>query len=484
LAAVGPGESAVSTGIWLISILGGNPRKLRDNAGRAAVSPSGAHIAFIAARSQSEIWLMDADGENSRKLLQAAAGDRFLQVQWSPGEQRLAYIKAHTEGDSSQMTIESVPVSGGTSTTILPASAGLGSFCWSSDGRIIYSLAEPPPNSSDMNLWELRVDSSGKPAGSPRRITSWAGLSVVDLSLSADAKRLVLVKAGLQRDLYLAEIKGNTALGAPRRFNLQGRDDLPSAWTPDGQRLFFYSDRNGNWDIFRQGLQERKAQDFIVGPGDQTQPRLSPDGQWLLYWDLPDAGNAKSVSMQLMRIPVSGGVPEKVLQARHGSAVHCSPQRAACILGEPDPANGELIFTSFDPATGRTSELIRVAADLSVPPAWDLSPDGSSIAIVGLDEQRDRIRVIEVDSGSARTIAVGHSAQLEGISWSADGKGWFLSSSSLREAALLYASSTGSFSELWTTSTAVGTPLASPDGRNIAFTVSASNSNAWMVENF
>jgi Tol biopolymer transport system component len=128
--------------------------------------------------------------------------------------------------------------------------------------------------------------------------------------------------------------------------------------------------------------------------------------------------------------------------------------------------------------------LIRVAADLSVPPAWDLSPDGSSIAIVGLDEQRDRIRVIEVDSGSARTIAVGHSAQLEGISWSADGKGWFLSSSSLREAALLYASSTGSFSELWTTSTAVGTPLASPDGRNIAFTVSASNSNAWMVENF
>lgn len=426
---------------------------------------------------------MDADGENPRKLLQAAAGDRVLQVQWSPSEQRIGYIRAHTEGENSQMSIESAPVSGGTSATILPAPTTLGSFCWSSDGRIIYSAAEPSPNSTDMNLWQIPVDRSGsKAAGPPRRITSWAGLSIIDLSLSADAKRLVLVKAGLQRDLYVAELKNNTTLGTPRRFNLQGRDDLPSAWTPDGQRLFFFSDRNGNWDIFQQGLQARKAQDFVLEPGDQTEPRLSSDTHWVLYWDVPGASSSKSAVVQLMRIPISGGVPERVLQARHGATVHCS--RDGCIMAEPDPTNGELVFSRFEAATGRTAELIRVAADVTAPPAWDLSPDGSTVAIVGLEEQKDRVRVIELDSGSARTIAVDHSAQLQGISWSADGKGWFLSSSSVREAALLYASLSGSVSELWTTSTAVGTPLASPDGRNIAFTVSAPNSNAWMIENF
>ena len=38
-------------------------------------------------------------------------------------------------------------------------------------------------------------------------------------------------------------------------------------------------------------------------------------------------------------------------------------------------------------------------------------------------------------------------------------------------------------SKLWTTSTLVGTPLASPDGRHLAFTVSAYNSNTWIIEN-
>jgi len=36
---------------------------------------------------------MGADGESPRKLLQAAPGDRFLQVQWSPKGERIAYIK-------------------------------------------------------------------------------------------------------------------------------------------------------------------------------------------------------------------------------------------------------------------------------------------------------------------------------------------------------------------------------------------------------
>src|SRR5205814_9315334 len=122
----GPGESAETTGIWAISILGGSPRKLRDDAGRASVSPSGTQIAYIGGRSQSEIWIMGADGENPRKLLQAAPGDRFLQVQWSPAGNRIAYIKLHNDDEKSQTTIETVPVSGGVSATILagPSLAG------------------------------------------------------------------------------------------------------------------------------------------------------------------------------------------------------------------------------------------------------------------------------------------------------------------------------------------------------------------------
>jgi len=427
---------------------------------------------------------MGADGESPRKLLQAAPGDRFLQVQWSPNGERIAYIKTHTEGDKSETAIETLPLAGGVSARVLNIS-GLGSFCWSADGRIIYSAEEPPPNQNDMNLWEVPVERSGvKTSGPPRRITSWAGLSLLDLSLSQDGKRLIFVKAGFQRDLYVAELNSNGGLGPPRRFTLEGRNDLPSAWTPDGQWLFFYSDRTGNWDIFRQGLRERRAQDFVLVSGEQIEPRLSPDASWVLYWDYVEGGKEKSAPMRLMRIPLSRGAPEMVLQAAREASLRCAPGHSPCILSEPDRANGELVFSSFDPQRGRIAELIRLAADPAGLPAWDLSPDGSTLAIVDLDEHKDQIRLVELESGSARAVSSGRSARLSGISWSADGRGWFVTSSSAREAAILHVSSNGVVSKLWTTSTSVGTPLASPDGRNLAFVVSAYNSNAWSIENF
>jgi Tol biopolymer transport system component len=427
---------------------------------------------------------MGADGESPRKLLQAAPGDRFLQVQWSPRGDRLAYIRTSTEGENSETTIETLPLAGGVSARILKL-AGLGSFCWSADGRIIYSAAEPPPNQNDMNLWEVPVDRSGvKTAGPPRRITSWVSLSLLDLSLSQDGKRLIFVKAGFQRDLYVAELNNKGGLGPPQRFTLEGRNDLPSAWTPDGQRLFFYSDRTGNWDIFRQGLQERRAQDFVLGPGEQIEPRLSPDASWVLYWDYVEGGNEKPALMRLMRTPISGGAPEMVLQARRGASVRCARGHSPCILSEPDRANGELVFSFFDPEQGKIEELIRLAADPAGLPAWDLSPDGATVAIVDLDEHKDQIRLVELESGSARAVSVGRSARLSSICWSADGRGWFVTNSSAREAAILHVSLNGVVSKLWTTSTAVGTPLASPDGRNLAFAVSAYNSNAWIIENF
>jgi len=45
---------------------------------------------------------------------------------------------------------------------------------------------------------------------------------VLDLSLSQDGKRLIFVKAGFQRDLYVAELNSNGGLGPPRRFTLEG----------------------------------------------------------------------------------------------------------------------------------------------------------------------------------------------------------------------------------------------------------------------
>lgn len=311
---MGPGESSDTTGIWAISILGSAPRKLREDAGRATVSPDGSRIAYIKGRAESEIWLMDGNGENPRKLTQASPGDRFLHVLWSPSGDRVATLKSRGAGTGVEV-VETLSATGGVATTILSA-PGLRSFCWSSDGRIIYSMEEPPPNDRDTNLWELRVDASAaKAVGSPRRMTTWPGLSLSDLSLSADGRHLVLVNAGNRSDLYVATLDARDGLGSPRRLTLEGRNNIPSSWTADGQTLFFYSDRSGKWNIFRQSLQERTARDFFVGPGEQAEPRLSPDSSRVLFWDHAEKTGQRSDAMRLLCVPISGGAPEPLMEA-------------------------------------------------------------------------------------------------------------------------------------------------------------------------
>ncbi|HEV2489135.1 MAG TPA: hypothetical protein VGT03_04960 [Candidatus Acidoferrales bacterium] len=484
MAAVGPGASGETTGIWAISILGAPPIKLRDDAGRAAVSPDDAHIAYISGRSESEVWVMDGNGENPRRLIQGSSGDRFLQVEWSPDGRRVAVLNSHNEGDKPSTALEAVPMTGGDASTLLSA-PGLRSFCWSSDRRIIYSMLEPPPNDNDSNLWELHVDSPGsKVSGSPRQITSWAGLSLSDLSVSADNKHLVFVNAGNQSDIYVLGLEGKGRAEAPQRLTLEGRNNIPSAWATDGQSLFFSSDRNGNWNIFRQRLQERIAQDFVVDPGEQSEPRLSPDASSVLYWDSTAKGSGAVAPIRLLRVPISGGAPALLFEASRGAAVRCAHARSVCVLSELDMAKSELVFTAFDPVQGRKGELLRLAADLRSSPAWDLSPDGSTIAIVDLDDRKDSIRLVELPSGSSRMIPIGRGQQLSGITWSADGAGWFVTSSSVRGSSVLQVRLNGAVSELWTSTSILAAPLASPDGKNLAFTVSTYNSNAWVIENF
>lgn len=464
LAAVGPGQSGETTGIWAISILGGSPRKLRDDAGRAAVSPEGMHVAYIGNKTETEIWVMDANGENPRELVQCSQGDRFLQLQWSPDGKRVGYLKSRAANDNAETVIESVPQGGGTASTIL-AAPGLRSFWWSSDGRIIYSMQELPPNERDSNLWEQRVNSSGtKASGAPQRITNWAGLSVSDLSISVDSQHLVFVNAGLQSDLYVAALEAKGALGTPRRLTNQGRNNVPSAWTADGHGIFFYSDRSGNWDIFRQGLQETNSQDFVLGSGEQTEPRLSSDGLWILYWDYAEKEGGAPTRMRLLRVPISGGAPELVLEANRGATVRCTHKVPRCVLSESDKENGKLVFTAFDLMRGKSGELLAVSIDPGASPAWDLSPDGTSLAMVDLDEHKDFVRYVELKA--------------------ADGAGWFVTSSSLRGAGIFYVPLHGGISKLLTSKANLGTPLASPDGKNLSFTISSYNSNAWVIENF
>jgi len=56
--------------VWTVSILGGNPQILIENAISAAVSPDGSAIAFLRMGPDNlELWVSRNDGSNARRIV-------------------------------------------------------------------------------------------------------------------------------------------------------------------------------------------------------------------------------------------------------------------------------------------------------------------------------------------------------------------------------------------------------------------------------
>src|SRR2546422_10261194 len=108
--------------------------------------------------------------------------------------------------------------------------------------------------------------------------------------------------------------------------------------------------------------------------------------------------------MRLMRVPISGGAPEPVLQATQGAVIHCSRGHPRCVLSEPDRGNGELVFSGFDPTSGKKDELIRIAADPASAPSWDLSSDGLRVRVVAVGHHPDCVVLGSLVTGSGRSV--------------------------------------------------------------------------------
>ena len=97
------------TTVWVTSIIGGTPRKLRAHCGSAHLSKDGKQIAFATGKGM-ELWTMGSNGENARKI-QTVEGGYIFALEWSPTGKRIAY--AVEEPNGAGVTVKSVGVDGG-----------------------------------------------------------------------------------------------------------------------------------------------------------------------------------------------------------------------------------------------------------------------------------------------------------------------------------------------------------------------------------
>ncbi len=495
---------AEHSSIWMISMLGGAPRAIHEGALALSVSPDGSLIAFTSTTFNSDIWLMGANGEDPRKIVAADEGEFFNSVVWSPDSRRIAYERMRWGPAGAQCRIESRDLQGGQPTVVLSdpklATRFGGGFCWLADGRLIYCLGEATEvnpaevsgaerGPTDTNLWEIQVDAgSGKPVNKPQRITNWTDFAVAGPSATTEGGRLVFNRISAQNDVYVGDLEhgGARLKASPRRLTLDERNDMPTAWTPDSKTVLFHSDRGGNWHIYKQALDQDSAEPFAVTPQVDTVARTSADNAWIVHATFAKSEDfGTRAPSQLRRVRVSGGPSQLVLTA-HGYDEHrCARAPATlCLVSEWTEDRRELVFSAFDPVKGRGREVVRLESKPGFESHWDLSPNGSQLAMLFSGE--NRIRLLPLAGGAHRDLLVkGWYGFADGPDWAPDGKGFYVGSSSPRGATLLYIDLEGHASAVWELKGSFETwGVPSPDGHHLAILGETVDSNVWMLENF
>ena len=496
--------SGKPSSIWVVSMLGGPPRKLIDKAYAWAVSRDGSSVAFTAKPGKvgdQEMWTMNPDGDQVTRLYQGDENNSFSGADWSPDGQRLSYGGYHSAANKSDGNIESRDLKGSPAVVAVPGDVE--DWTWSPDGRIIYIESEPSPQADSCNFWTVPIDArTGRPSGLPRRLTNWAGFCMEDPTVTANGKRLAFRKISEQGEVYVADLQ---AKGMPiiisRHLTTTEDKNYPAAWTTDSKSVVFRSYRGGQWTIFKQSIDEDVAEPVVTGTEDLggASATVSPTGAWVLYL-AKDAPTSDPALRRLMRVPLTGGSSELVLTAPiYGGPACARSYSSLCVIAEQTPDRKQLIFTAFDPEKGRGGELTRFDTDPGgggVDYVWDLSPDGASIAILRFS--KGPIYILPLDGRDSQEIAVKGWSGLISLNWAPDGKSIYTFSQTKQGSVLLRVDPKGSASVLWEQNGSIApwnrqfsgvrhsAPFAvpSPDGHHLAIYSWSFSANMWMMENF
>jgi Tol biopolymer transport system component len=318
-------------GIFLMEPTGESVRRLTNFGYNPSWSPDGREMALS---SNAFTYPTDRGGTNrGLAVVDVATGKRrdiarttdAMQPSWSPHGQRIAFWGLRSGSGQRDLWTIAADGSETDALTVTDDAALDWSPTWSPDGRYLYFSSA---RGGTMNLWRVPIDeSSGRTLGAPEPMTTpsiysgglgfsrdgtklvfasldWrstlfkVGLDMVrglttgspmpilksrrpirDHELSPDGQWVAFMESGgQQEDLFVAKTDGTQY----RRLTDDIARDRGPAWSPDGTRIAFYSDRSGTYHLWTIRPDGSGLEQIADVPGANF-PVWSPDGRRLAF---------------------------------------------------------------------------------------------------------------------------------------------------------------------------------------------------------
>ena len=148
----------------------------------------------------------------------------------------------------------------------------------------------------------------------------------------------------------LAGLLGAALAGEPIPLTSGPGNDTEAAWSPDGQRIVFQSDRSGTLGLYVLELTAGQSRPLVDGPGEASFPAWSPDGKWVVYCYAHFTSTAfesqAGDGYNLFLVSAEGGKPRRLTEGLH---------RDYCPAFCPD---GETIWFSSDRDRGKNDNAV------------------------------------------------------------------------------------------------------------------------------
>ena len=222
-------------------------------------------IAFASNRSSHwEIWLMDWDGSNQRRI--SAHNALAILPSWSPDNDRMVYTLF--SGGRSEMEIIN-RLGGGR----IHIQTGLGLNTSATFSPISNDIAFTGSINGNPDIYVIRDDGTNL----RRLTTSYSIESTPEWSPNGRQISFTSGRSGTPQ-IYVMDAEGTNV----QRLSFEGEWNDDATWSPDGEQIAYTSRVNGRFQIRIASVITRQSR-IIAGEGSNEQPTWSPDGRWIAF---------------------------------------------------------------------------------------------------------------------------------------------------------------------------------------------------------